>query len=128
MTLSVVGDTTLEPPETFFVNLSNPEGAAILDGQGQVTIANDGLEALEVVHTFQPDVAVIDIGLPGMDGFELATRLRDALGSHHVRLVAVTGYGQASDRERSEVAGIHKHLVKPVGIRELLAAMADDGS
>jgi PAS domain S-box-containing protein len=78
--------------------------------------AHDGPAALKVCGEFKPDVALLDIGLPVMDGYELAERIRDLPGFERIRLVAVTGYGQDSDRERSRLAGFHHHLVKPIDI------------
>ncbi|MGZ5180885.1 MAG: response regulator [Ramlibacter sp.] len=77
--------------------------------------------ALEAAPSFRPEVCVLDIGLPGMDGYELARRLRsDGLGA---RYVALTGYGQQSDRTRSAAAGFDVHLTKPVQLEPLLAAL-----
>jgi CheY-like chemotaxis protein len=90
----------------------------------EVAVAHDGAEALRVAERFQPDVAVLDIGLPVMDGYELARRLHDGPNGDHIRLVAVTGYGQPQDRERSQAAGFEEHLVKPVDVDVLLAAVA----
>jgi CheY-like chemotaxis protein len=73
---------------------------------------------------FQPEVAVLDIGLPGLDGYDLARRLRDELGPRTPRLIAVTGYGRDSDRERSRIAGFDVHLVKPVDIDTLIRAVS----
>jgi len=88
-----------------------------MDGH-QVRIASGGPSALRLVRHFKPTVALLDIGLPGMDGYELAARLRsDGLSS--VRLIAVTGYGQVTDRERSAASGFDAHLVKPVDVHEL---------
>jgi PAS domain S-box-containing protein len=84
-----------------------------------VEVAHDGPQALDVLAAFTPDVAILDIGLPVMDGYELAARLREGLAPP--RLVAMTGYGQESDRARSAAAGFDLHLVKPVAPRELLA-------
>jgi CheY-like chemotaxis protein len=89
----------------------------------QVAAAADGVEALELARGFQPDVAVLDIGLPVMDGYELAARLRAVLTDNPPRLIALTGYGQAHDRERSSRAGFHLHLVKPIEAQELLASI-----
>ena len=83
-----------------------------------VEAAEDGVIGLERALAFNPDTALIDVGLPGLDGYELARRLRAQLGSG-VRLVALTGYGQPEDRERAYAAGFDLHLVKPVD-RELL--------
>jgi CheY-like chemotaxis protein/nitrogen-specific signal transduction histidine kinase len=86
-------------------------------------IAHDGPAALRVVQDFTPDVAVLDIGLPVMDGYELALRLRQHPGLGEVRLLALTGYGQASDRQRSRTAGFDAHLVKPIDLAQLEAAI-----
>jgi PAS domain S-box-containing protein len=86
-----------------------------------VTIAHDGPEALAVAARTRPEVALIDIGLPVMDGYELARKLRDLLGD--ARLIAVTGYGQQRDRDRSRAAGFDAHLVKPVPLEALHAAL-----
>jgi signal transduction histidine kinase/ActR/RegA family two-component response regulator len=83
-----------------------------------VAIAHDGSSALETAATFQPQIALLDLGLPGMDGFELARALRSL--DRRLHLVAVTGYGQERDRERSREAGFDAHLVKPVGLDELM--------
>ena len=68
---------------------------------------------------FRPDVVLLDIGLPGMDGYEVARRLRAAARVGEVVLVALTGYGQEEDRRRSREAGFDRHLVKPVDPEEL---------
>ena len=78
--------------------------------------AYDGPAALRLCREFVPDVALLDIGLPVMDGYELAERMRELPGLASLRLVAVTGYGQDSDRERSRASGFHHHLVKPIDI------------
>jgi len=79
-------------------------------------VAHDGPEALKLAAEFDPDLALLDIGLPVMDGYELARRLHDDPGLRRVPLVAVTGYGQPADRQRSEDAGFDAHLVKPVDL------------
>lgn len=78
--------------------------------------AHDGPEALRIAPEFAPDVALLDLGLPVMDGYELARRLRSAPGGDRLRLIAVTGYGQEADRRRAVEAGFDAHLVKPVDI------------
>jgi PAS domain S-box-containing protein len=96
--------------------------AELLRARGYATsTAHDGPVALELARTFHPDIALIDIGLPVMDGYELARRLRGMLGG--VRLIAVTGYGQQGDRDRSHDAGFDAHLVKPVSLDVLHAAL-----
>jgi CheY-like chemotaxis protein len=83
-----------------------------------VRVAHDALSALDVAREFEPEIGVLDIGLPVIDGYDLAQRLRELLGARVV-LIAVTGYGQLHDRERSRAAGFADHLVKPVEVREL---------
>jgi CheY-like chemotaxis protein len=80
----------------------------------QVRIASDGPQALEMARANPPDTVLLDLGLPGMDGFEVARRLHLLPGSETTRLIAVTGYGQASDRAATAQAGFTAHLVKPV--------------
>jgi signal transduction histidine kinase len=92
-----------------------------------VEVANDGPSALEVCAHFRPDVALLDIGLPVMDGYELAQRLRERLVDSGLvpglRLLAVTGYGQESDRQRTAQAGFHEHLVKPIDLARLARSL-----
>jgi CheY-like chemotaxis protein len=78
----------------------------------EVEVAHNGLRALAAARRFEPELALVDIGLPVMDGYELARRLREQ--HPELRLVAVTGYGLERDRERSAQAGFVDHLVKPV--------------
>ncbi len=86
-----------------------------------VRSAPDGPAALALLEEFTPDVAVLDIGLPGMDGYELATRIREMPKHGTVRLLALTGYGQPRDQPRSKDAEFDVHLVKPVDVKSLLA-------
>src|SRR4051812_27501681 len=79
-----------------------------------VVEAADGPSAIETAIDERPDVALIDIGLPGLDGFEVARRIRTSLGRDGIFLVALTGYGEDEDRARTEAAGFDVHLVKPV--------------
>ena len=90
-----------------------------------VRVAYDGPSALRVAATFVPEVALLDIGLPVMDGYELARRFREHPGLERLRLVAVTGYGQDTDRQRSQKAGFDAHLVKPVQIAELVSVIRE---
>ena len=88
--------------------------ALLLQADGhEVHEAEDGAAALAVFQQGVPDVAVIDIGLPGMDGYELARRIRSGPSGRDVTLIALTGYGFPEDRERSRAAGFDRHLVKP---------------
>ena len=84
--------------------------------------AEDGVSGLEIILEQEPDVALIDIGLPGIDGLSLARRIRDELGGR-IRLIAVTGYGQPEDRVRSFDAGFDFHLVKPVDLNALQSVL-----
>lgn len=87
----------------------------------EVRAANDGITAYEVAMDFRPDIVLLDIGLPGMNGYELAGRLRRSPEVAGSTLIALTGYGQAEDRHRVAEAGLDGHLVKPVEPTELLA-------
>jgi CheY-like chemotaxis protein len=80
--------------------------------------------ALAQLESFAPAAAVIDIGLPGMDGYQLATEIRRRLAGTPMRLIAFTGYGGADDVARASAAGFDAHLVKPVEIDRLLAVLA----
>jgi signal transduction histidine kinase len=87
----------------------------------EVEVAHDGEAALERARVSSPHVIFLDIGLPGLDGYEVARRLREQPGFESVRLVALTGYGQSEDRKRSREAGFDAHLVKPVDLQALRA-------
>jgi len=104
----------------------NEDGAEVLSEalacMGYATrVAHDGPGALRVAREFMPQVALLDIGLPAMDGYELAERLRSEPELADISLVAITGYGQQSDRMRSREAGFDAHLVKPIDIEQLAA-------
>ncbi len=97
----------------------------------EVRVAHDGPSALGCAEEFRPEVVLLDIGMPGMDGYEVARRLRARPESARALLVALTGWGQESDRQKSRQAGIDHHLVKPVEpetIREILAARDEPGA
>ena len=107
----------------------NEDGAEMLAetlaGRGHDTrVAHDAPTALRVAAEFTPDIAFLDLGLPVMDGYELASHLREIPGLAGLRLVAVTGYGQESDRQRTREAGFHHHLVKPVDIDAIEATLS----
>jgi two-component system, sensor histidine kinase len=93
----------------------------------EVLEAGDGLTGLEILKSQRPDVAVIDVGLPGLNGYEIARRFRAEPNSRDVMLVALTGYGTPDARERSRQAGFDHHLIKPVNpeaLEELLRTEA----
>jgi len=89
-----------------------------LDGH-DVAYAQTPREALERAQSFNPEVVLMDIGLPEMDGYEVAKRLRVLPGLREIRLIALSGYGQAEDRQRAQAAGFDHHLVKPVELETL---------
>jgi signal transduction histidine kinase len=100
--------------------------AAALGAKGiETRVATDPLSALQIAADYAPDVAFLDIGLPVMDGFELVARLKAMPHLTAARFVAVTGFGQSSDRRRTADAGFHHHLVKPVDLRAIDAVIAD---
>ncbi|HYQ18611.1 MAG TPA: ATP-binding protein [Polyangiaceae bacterium] len=99
--------------------------ATFLASQGhEIGVARDGVEALALLEEFEPSVAVLDITMPVMGGYELAERIRARGGNNQPYLVALTGYGQAIDRERTRAAGFDQHLVKPVEHAALLRVIA----
>ena len=91
-----------------------------------VSVAHGGSAALEMAGNVRPEVVLLDIGLPGMDGYEVARRLRQAYTDPSLVLVALTGYGQEEDKENARKAGFNYHLTKPVGIADVEAVLARD--
>jgi CheY-like chemotaxis protein len=93
-----------------------------LDGHRTV-VAHDGAEALEAAERLRPDVVLLDIGLPGMSGYEVGRRMRHQPWGRGIMLIALTGWGQPEDRRRSSEAGFDAHLVKPVDHAALMALL-----
>lgn len=94
--------------------------ALLLRMQGhEIQVACDGVTALQVAEQFRPEVVLLDIGLPRLDGYQVARRLRQQPGADRMLLVALTGYGQDDDRRRSAEAGFSAHLVKPLDLQVL---------
>jgi CheY-like chemotaxis protein len=92
----------------------------------EVYVANDGRQAIEAAADFRPDIVLLDIGMPGMDGYEVARRLRTLKSSDRdERIVAVTGWGQDLDRQQSREAGFDVHLVKPVDMEQLESILGE---
>ena len=87
--------------------------------------ADSGTTALSLTERVVPDIAILDVGLPEMDGFEVARRIRKNPKSEHILLIALTGYGRASDRLASHESGFDEHLVKPVRAEQLLRVLSE---
>ena len=107
-------------------NIDAAESIAVflrLEGH-EVRTVSDGPQAVAIAQVFAPQVAVVDIGLPGMNGYEVARRLRQRGAAGPALLIALTGYGQKEDRTRSTEAGFHHHFVKPADPRVIQAAIA----
>jgi CheY-like chemotaxis protein len=90
----------------------------------EVHVAYDGLQALEMAAALEPDIILMDIGLPKLNGYDAARQMRAIEALRGVTLVALTGWGQGEDRRRSQEAGFDHHLVKPVGLDDLQAVLA----
>jgi len=94
-----------------------------IEGQ-EVHRAKDGKTALQVALEIAPEMVLLDIGLPDMDGYEIIRRLRASTGALRPVVVALTGYGQAEDRRRTKEAGFDHHLTKPVALQEVMQIIA----
>ncbi len=102
---------------------------ALLKLNGHEThTAFDGIEAIEAAATFRPDVVLLDIGLPKLNGYETARRMREQPWSNGMVLVAVTGWGQEEDRQKTREAGFDAHLVKPIDFAALTKLLAAAGT
>ena len=102
----LVADDNLDAGETMAMLLR-------LDGH-EVHVATDGLEALDMFTRVQPDVVILDIGMPRLSGHEVARRIRDLRREQPVTLIAITGWGQKADKERAVASGFDHHFTKPV--------------
>jgi CheY-like chemotaxis protein len=90
----------------------------------EVQVVHDGQAALKTFSAWRPDVILLDIGMPGMDGYEVARRVREQTASGKVMLIALTGWGQEKDRKLAREAGFDHHRLKPVDLQALQALMA----
>jgi two-component system CheB/CheR fusion protein len=100
----------------------------LTDAGHEVCSAHDGPRAIKMAEQFKPEVVFLDIGLPLLDGYEVARRLRQLPGLERIMLVALSGYGESKDRQQSTEAGFDLHLVKPADlgrIEEVLASLAE---
>jgi PAS domain S-box-containing protein len=127
----ISGRSTARPPNALRVMVVDDNADAaetlsmVLEAEGHhVTVEDSGRSALERARLERPAAFLLDIGLPDMDGYELARRLRAMPETAHAVLIALTGYGQSRDRERSEAAGFDHHLVKPADMAKLTELLA----
>jgi CheY-like chemotaxis protein len=98
----------------------------LLKHAGNTTLqAHDGMEAITAAEKFQPDVVLLDIGLPVLNGYEVCQRIREQPWGRNMTIVALTGWGQDEDRRRSYSAGFNHHMVKPVNYVELVKLLND---
>jgi CheY-like chemotaxis protein len=112
------------PPSSVLVVDDNRDAAetlaALLSMLGHsAPVANDGHQALRMLPVLMPDVVFLDLGMPGMSGYEVATAIRADARYAAVRLVALTGWGGAADRERTAQAGFDAHLTKPATVEAI---------
>jgi two-component system CheB/CheR fusion protein len=99
--------------------------AELLSFEGfDIQTAENGREGLELILKTKPDVALLDIGLPDLDGYGVARRVRDHLTRDEIYLIALTGYGRKEDQEAVLEAGFDEHILKPVNLRELKVSLA----
>jgi CheY-like chemotaxis protein len=111
----------------------NRDAAAILGRMlsllgHDVRTAHDGLEGLELAEAFRPEVLLLDIGLPRLNGYEVCRRIRGQPWGKGMFIVAVTGWGQEDDRRRAREAGFDHHLTKPVNLEALEGMLAEPGT
>ena len=103
---------------------SSARALRIAEALGYETrVARDGAAAIDLAEAFAPDVALIDIGMPGMNGYEVARHVRQLPAADGITLIALTGWGQDEDRRRVREAGFDHHLVKPVDLASLQALL-----
>lgn len=122
VTAAAPGDTTVHRILVVddLVEVAEDMACLLREGLGHdVRTAHDGPAALAAARDFRPELVLLDIGLPGTSGYDLARRLRREAGLEHILLVALTGYGQEEDRRQALEAGFDHHLVKPVGLESI---------
>lgn len=139
LSLPIIGEEQGDPPAASVSNIVNGLDVLVVDDNkdaaqtlqallssmgAKVSVAYDGQAAVSVVSQKKPDVIIMDIGMPVMDGYEAARRIRRLDSANTIVLVALTGWGQFSDKARASEAGFHVHLVKPLQLEELLVALA----
>ena len=92
----------------------------------EITVVYDGQQALETIETSRPEVALLDIGMPALDGYEVARRVRLDTRVRNMMLIAVTGWGQENDKARAETAGFDLHFTKPVEPTKLMELLGGE--
>jgi len=107
------------------VDAANSTAALLRVTGHEVFVSNDGETCLQIAGEVRPDVILLDIGMPGLNGYDTASRLREEPWGKTIRLVALTGWGQPDDRTRSKAAGFDAHLVKPVSVADLERTLAE---
>jgi len=93
-----------------------------------VATARDGVEAIEIAESYSPDIILMDIGLPRLNGLDATRRIREQPWGEAVKIIALTGRGQENDRQLSQAAGCNGHLVKPVNLPELQKLLVEISS
>jgi CheY-like chemotaxis protein len=97
----------------------------LLQSMGHETrVVHDGIEAVEEAEVFHPDIVLLDLGMPRLDGYGTARKIASRPWAADTQIVAVTGWGQDADRKRAKAAGFHRHLVKPVDLDALRQVMS----
>jgi len=119
------------PPVRLLIVDDNRDAAetlsTLLHSLGATTaVAHGGQEALDSIEPFKPDAVLLDLGMPGTDGYEVARQIRSTSAWAELRLIALTGWGQDADRERSRQAGFDHHVVKPIEIEYLRRLLLKD--
>jgi CheY-like chemotaxis protein len=125
-------ESDLQPQRRILIVDDNRDSADSLAMLMEITgnktyMAHDGVEAFEAVEKYRPEVVLLDIGLPKLDGYEVCRRVREQPWGKDIVVIALTGWGQEDDRRRSEEAGFNGHLVKPVDYDKLLDLLGSLG-
>ena len=108
------------------VNAADSLGYLVEVSGHEVRIASDGEAGVAVARQFQPDMVLMDVGMPKLNGYEAASRIRQQPWGRAMMLVALTGWGQADDRRKSANAGFNHHLVKPIDMDDLIKLVSGD--
>ena len=128
--MSTQGESTSAPSRRVLVVDDNEDSVdsmvMLLELLGnQVYTARDGIEAIEAAERFRPDLVLMDMGMPRMNGYDATRRIREQPWGQPITMVAVTGWAREEDRQKSQEAGFNGHLIKPVDHRVLTKLVAD---